>query len=324
VRFVESASIAASGNHLPQPSSSQPLRNTKTNTARPTLSVFCFTVCLSSPCTIKFGITATMSLQRQTFQHNSLTFSYLDSCPSAASDSHVLVALHGYLMEAATFAPLAAFLSPAWRVIALDQRGHGHSSHAPTYQRSDYIGDLEALFAHLNLPRAVFLGSSLGGVNAFQFAARHPERVHALIIEDIGAVVTDDISFILPWSGVSPTREDLIAKVGERFAPYLADSFRQTQEGWTLAFEPREMVASQNFLCGDHWKDFLATTCPALLIRGTQSRVTTPEHVEQMASRRPNTTLVTLEGGHILHMDQPALFHAAVSQFVDSLPAAAD
>ena len=83
-----------------------------------------------------------MNLQRHTFQHNALTFSYLDSTVG----THVLVALHGHLMEAATFVPLAASLSPAWRVIALDQRGHGHSSHAPTYHRADYIGDLEALY----------------------------------------------------------------------------------------------------------------------------------------------------------------------------------
>jgi esterase len=260
-----------------------------------------------------------MNFQRHTFEHNGLTFSYLDSGPHSVSDSRVLVALHGHLMEATTFVSLAASLAPPWRVIALDQRGHGHSSHAPTYQRSDYIGDLEALFAHLNLPQAVLLGSSLGGVNAFQFAARQPEKVSAFILEDIGAVVKDDISFILSWSGVAPTREGLIAKVGERFALYLSDSFRQTPEGWTLAFEPHEMVASQNALRGDHWQDFLATICPALLIRGTQSRVTTPELLEQMTLRRPNTTLLNLEGGHILHMDQPALFNAAVRQFLDSL-----
>jgi pimeloyl-ACP methyl ester carboxylesterase len=222
-------------------------------------------------------------------------------------------------MEASTFTQLAESLVPHWRVIALDQRGHGYSSHAPTYTRNDYIGDIEALFAHLSLRQAVLLGSSLGGVNAFQFAARHPERVSALIMEDIGAVVTDDISFILPWSGVSPTRDALIAKVGERFAPYLVDSFRQTPNGWTLAFEPREMVASQTCLCGDHWRDFLATACPALLIRGSQSRVTTAEHLEEMANRRPNTTLLTLDGGHILHMDQSAPFNTAVRHFLDSL-----
>jgi esterase len=220
-------------------------------------------------------------------------------------------------MEAATFAPLAAVpLAPHWRVIALDQRGHGHSSHAPTYQRSDYIGDLEALFAHLNLPQAVLLGSSLGGVNAFQFAARNPGQVSALIIEDIGAIVTDDISFILPlvrrlahprrprrqsWRALRPLPRRLLPS--------------RIPEGWTLAFEPHEMVASQNALRGDHWHDFLATTCPAPS-HFAAPKVASPsaELLEQMALRRPNTTLLTLEGGHILHMDQPALFNAAVSR----------
>jgi pimeloyl-ACP methyl ester carboxylesterase len=260
-----------------------------------------------------------MNLERHNFRHSGLNFSYLDSSSNSSSGANVLVALHGHMMEAATFTPLAEFLSPAWRVIALDQRGHGHSSHAPTYTRADYISDIEGLFTHLNLLKAALLGSSLGGVNAFQFAACHPERVSALIIEDIGAVVTDDISFILPWSGLSPTRDALIARVGERFAPYLVDSFRETPHGWTLAFEPSEMVASQNSLCGDHWQDFIATTCPALLIRGTESRVTTAEHLELMASRRPNTTLLTLEGGHILHMDAIELFNSALRQFLDSL-----
>jgi esterase len=260
-----------------------------------------------------------MNFERHTFLHDNLTFSYLDSGVYSDGDQRVLIALHAHLMEAATFVALGEFLSPPWRVIALDQRGHGHSNHARSYTRADYLSDLEALFAHTGLQQAVLLGSSLGGVNAFQFAARHPIRVRALILEDIGAIVSDDIRFILPWAGVSSTRQALIAKVGERFAPYLFDSFRCTDAGWTLAFEPSEMVASQNHLCGNHWQDFLTTSCPTLLIRGSQSRVTTPELLEQMSLRRPNTTLVTLEGGHIVHMDQPALFNTTVLQFLNSL-----
>ena len=46
------------------------------------------------------------------------------------------------------------------------------------------------MFEHIGIVKTVLLGNSLGGVNAYQFAARHPERVKALIIEDIG---TDEI-----------------------------------------------------------------------------------------------------------------------------------
>jgi pimeloyl-ACP methyl ester carboxylesterase len=254
-------------------------------------------------------------MERHEFHRDGLTFSYLDG----GGDGRLLIALHGHLMEGATFVELAAALAPEWRVVALDQRGHGRSSHAPSYTRADYVGDLAALFEHLGAMRAVLLGSSLGGVNAYQFAARYPEKVVALIIEDIGAVVSDDISFVLPWAGTFATREALIAQVGARFAPYLEDSFRRVQGGWRLAFDPQEMVVSQGGLCGDHWKDWLATTCPALLIRGLESRVTTAEMVEQMAERRPNTVLVSLNGGHILHMDARVEFTQAVRAFLSGL-----
>jgi esterase len=257
-------------------------------------------------------------MQRHYFRHDGLTLSYLD----AAGDGPVLVALPSHWMEGVTYAPLAAALAPAWRVVALDQRGHGHSDHAPRvsgYTRDAYLGDLAALFAHLGLDTAVLLGNSLGGVNAYQFAARHPERVRALIIEDIGAVVADDTSFALSWGGTFPSREALAERVGPRFRPYLEDAFRETTEGWRLAFDPRDMVASQGQLNGDHWVDWLATTCAALLIRGRESRVTTPEMVEQMAARRPNTRLVTLAGGHVVHLDDPAGFAAVVQAFLQAL-----
>ena len=254
-------------------------------------------------------------MDRHDFQRNGLTLSFLD----AGGSGSVLIALHAHLMEGLTFAPLAEAVAPQWRVIALDQRGHGHSDHASTYRRGDYLGDIAALFTHLGLETAVLLGNSLGGANAYQFAARHAERVSGLVIEDIGAVIADDTSFVLPWAGTFATREALVERIGARFEPYFADSFRQTPDGWKLAVEPRDMVASQALLNGDHWDDWLASRCPALLIRGRDSKVTTAAHFDDMAARRPNTTLVTLEGGHVVHMDNPAGFAAAVTMFLRSL-----
>jgi pimeloyl-ACP methyl ester carboxylesterase len=254
-------------------------------------------------------------MQRNSFQNGGLTLSYLD----VGGEAPVLLALHAHLMEAVTYEALAAAVAPHWRVIALDQRGHGYSSHAGSYTRLDYLGDIEALLTHLHVGQAALLGNSLGGVNAYQFAAGWPDRVIALIVEDIGAIVADDISFILPWEGVFPTREELEARIGQRFVPYLRDSFRHDAEGWSLAFHPREMLLSQQQLIGDHWKDWLASTCPALILRGRESRVTTQEHVDQMAQRRRNCQVVTLDGGHALHVDNPAEFNAEVSRFLELL-----
>ena len=254
-------------------------------------------------------------MERHDFHHDGLRLSYLDQ----GGDGRVLIALHAHFMEAVTFAPLAAGLAPGWRVVALDQRGHGYSDHAPSYTRDDYIRDVEALFEHLRLSQAVVLGNSLGGVNAYQFAARHPEKVRALVIEDIGAEVRDDLSFALAWDGQFALREALAERVGPRFLPYIEDWFRKTPAGWRVAFDPRGMVESGKGLSGDHWQDWLATACPALLIRGRDSRVTTQAAVEQMASRRPNTRLEILEGGHVLHVDNPTGFAQAVKTFVKEL-----
>jgi pimeloyl-ACP methyl ester carboxylesterase len=250
-------------------------------------------------------------MERHYFHHDGLRFSYLDSC----GNNPALVALHAHFMESVTYASLADAL-PGWRVVALDQRGHGYTDHAQSYARVDYIEDLKALFEHANLNQAVVLGNSLGGANAYQFAARYSNLVRGLIVEDLFAEVRDDITFALAWEGEFPTREALAARVGPRFLPYLEASFREESGSWRLAFNPSEMVESQKLLCGDHWNDWLATTCPALLLRGRESRVTTQAGMEQMVTRRPNARLVTLDGGHILHFDNPTDFVDSVRDFL--------
>jgi len=252
---------------------------------------------------------------RSQFQRDGLTLSYLDT----GAGNQILVALHSHWMEAATYTNLALALSPEWRVIALDQRGHGHSDHASSYTREDYIGDLLVLFEHLKIEKAVLLGNSLGGVNAYQFAARHPERTQALIVEDIGPAPNLDASFVLAWEGTFQSQEALEEHIGPRFLPYLADSFRSTPSGWRLAFEPRDIFESQLQLNGDHWADWLASECPALLIRGRDSRVTTQNQLEQMEAQRPNARLVTLDGGHVVHQDNPKGYENAVREFLDSI-----
>lgn len=255
-------------------------------------------------------------MERHYFKNNNLKLSYLDS----EQGERILIALHSHWMEAVTFAPMAAVLAPEWRVIALDQRGHGYSDHATSYTRDDYLSDLNAFFKHLNITTpVVMLGNSLGGVNTYQFSARYPELIRAMIIEDVGVEIDIGIRFSLPWAGVYKTREDLDNKIGPRLLPYLTDSFRETEEGWRLAFEPAELVHSAELVWGDHWQDWLATDCPTLLIRGDDSRVTTQDHFEAMAARRENTKLVLMEGGHVLHMDNFPGFMLVINDFLNRI-----
>ncbi len=131
-----------------------------------------------------------MEMSRHSYSRDDLKLSYLD----ADTEGMPLVALHAHWMEAATFRLLAESLASAWRLVALDQRGHGFSDHARSYRREDYLGDLEALLDHLGLKNVILRGNSLGGVNAYQYAAKRPGRVRALVVEDIGVEIDDNVS----------------------------------------------------------------------------------------------------------------------------------
>ncbi|MGW0145780.1 alpha/beta fold hydrolase [Streptomyces sp. NPDC003333] len=229
-----------------------------------------------------------------------------------------LLALHGHFNEGRTFAHLARALFPHWRVVAPDQRGHGFSDRGPDFSREGYVADATALITHLGLDRPVVLGHSLGGVNAYQLAARHPELVSALVIEDIGTEIDDDLSFCLSWPHRAPSRTALVEGLGDS-ARYLTGALREYADGWGLAFRPEDMVTSVGHVNGDHWADWLATDCPALLIHGTRSDTLTEAHAKDLATRRPHTTLVHLPTGHTVHETDPEGYAATVSAFLATL-----
>ncbi|MFF0595981.1 alpha/beta fold hydrolase [Streptomyces antibioticus] len=229
-----------------------------------------------------------------------------------------LLALHGHFGEGRTFTRLARELGDSWRVIALDQRGHGHSDRPADFSRAGYVEDAAAVLDHLGIGGAVVLGHSLGGVNAYQLAARFPGLVDGLIVEDIGAEVDDDLSFCLSWPRRAPTHAGLLEGLGPSVR-YLMDAVREYADGWGLAFETADMHDSQQHLNGDHWDDWLAGNCSALLVRGGRSTVLSAEHAKDMAARRARTRLVELPAGHTVHETVPVEFAAVVREFLGTL-----
>jgi pimeloyl-ACP methyl ester carboxylesterase len=100
-----------------------------------------------------------------------------------------LLALHGWLDNAASFVPMAAALAEC-DLVALDLPGHGASFHSPPTAEYSLYGTLLDLLAAANAlgwPRFALLGHSLGGALATLLAAVAPERVSSLhLIEALG------------------------------------------------------------------------------------------------------------------------------------------
>ncbi|MET9959864.1 alpha/beta hydrolase [Streptomyces sp. NPDC006326] len=253
---------------------------------------------------------------RATLDLDGRALSYLDF----GGTGRPLLALHGHLSEGSSFCALAAALGPGWRVIAPDQRGHGDSDRASDYTRAGYVADLRALVDHLGLDRFTLLGHSLGAVNAFHLAAELPHRVEALVNLDTAADIpradTSPLAFVLSFPYTADSREELLSALGPA-APLLGGALRPLPGGgWRLPFHPQDTVTSENAVHGDHWQQWLAGDCPALLLHGTSSQVLGAELAAEMVARRPRTTYAALDADHFLQLRDPEGVHAAVRSFL--------
>src|SRR5215207_10811362 len=97
-----------------------------------------------------------------------------------------MVLLHGFMAHARTWDLFAAELARDYRVIAVDQRGHGDSDPGAEYGPELYVREFAGLVAALKLPPFVLVGMSMGGRNSIVYSSRHPEQVQRLVIVDIG------------------------------------------------------------------------------------------------------------------------------------------
>lgn len=226
---------------------------------------------------------------RKFFSSASLRLSYLDY---GGESDNVLLLLHGHLGKARTFSEVAAQF-PDFHVMGLDQRGHGWSGHPEDrdYSREGYIGDILAFIRTVLDGRPVtLLGHSLGGLNAYQFAARYPELVKAVIVEDIGAEIQGDLSFAekLPErTGSLRELREALKQAGLKNIDYFIEGSFEDEKGWGLRCDLPGMRISQENCNGAWWDDWLSSTCPILLIHGRQSFVMDEAQAERMASRRP-------------------------------------
>ena len=120
-----------------------------------------------------------------------LRFHYREYGPAAPRrlrrDMPAIVLLHGLASTSRIWIMMAPLLARRYRVLALDQRGHGESAKPDgLYDFKAVVGDLAAFVDATGLDRPVIVGHSWGGNVALEYAATHPRRTGALILTDGG------------------------------------------------------------------------------------------------------------------------------------------
>lgn len=257
-------------------------------------------------------------------------------------DGLPLLALHGWLDNAASFDHIACRLHKA-QIIAFDLPGHGLSDARPpgaVYHLIDYAFDLVAVANELKWEKFSLLGHSLGANIASVIAATFPSRISKLIlIEGIGPL--SKRSDVSPHGLRRSIQEfTLLQKDIPLFFKTLREAINMRSKTGNLRMSSIETLAKRGVVKGEKgfcWRidprlkasypqyfteeqviAFLdAIQAPTLLIRGSSGLLRDDDRFKVRCSHIKNLKVVTLSGGHHLHLDDPASVEKVIAEFLD-------
>ncbi|WP_305783269.1 alpha/beta fold hydrolase [Symbioplanes lichenis] len=249
-------------------------------------------------------------LERGTIERDGVRLSFL-----IGGEGPPVVLLHGLAGSAEEFAPTARALLPDHRVVALDQRGHGHSTRRPAdLSRRAYADDVAAVIEHAGGP-VTLVGQSMGGHTALLVAAWHPELVERLILVEAGVGGTDDPDagrriedFFAGWPVPFVSREAAAEHLG---GTPIAHAWAADLDGdLRPRFDADVMGAAiAPVLAAARWDEWAAITAATLLVRGERGIIPQAE-VDRMLELQPAARLVEVAGAeHDVHLDQPEAWY---------------
>jgi len=262
------------------------------------------------------------------------------SCPGTP-----VVCLPGLTRTTADFDDLARALAVGEltrRVIALDSRGRGQSANDPdpkNYTPAVELLDLLTVLNALNISRAVFVGSSRGGILAMLLAASHPEIIAGTVLHDIGPVI-EPAGVARIKSYVGKLREpsnlnegaDMLRELFAAQFPKLtaAQWFAAAERTWkkeagklVQTYDPALATTLADFNI-EHplpplWNEFDALAgAPVLVIRGANSDILSAATVREMRARHPGLQVIEVaDQGHVPFLDNADLIQR-IGDFVTS------
>lgn len=224
-----------------------------------------------------------------------------------ATPRATILCMPGLTRNAADFDFICQHLSDTYRLIAVDQRGRGLSAwdaNPENYNPLMYVTDMFTLLDVLALPSVILLGTSLGGFMAMLMAAMQPERVSALILNDVGPEIDPQgMARIQGYVGtpqIANNWDEAMMRTRAVLANELPDLndddwwnitralYRETPAGkFELAYDPAIAGpadgAKSTIELPTLWAQFeLLINKPLLLIRGAASDILARECVDKM------------------------------------------
>ena len=285
------------------------------------------------------GVTFTKEVEPQDrdASANGLRFHYLEW---GEPGNPTMLLLHGFAQTCHSWDFIALTFSDRFRVISMDQRGHGDTDWAPDrdYSPEAHQKDTHAFVQAIGLDDFVLIGLSMGGRNALTYAAHHPERVKAVVIVDAAPETLraggENIRRFVQQEDELDSVEEFVERVlvynprrsPEQVRGSIMHNLKQLPNGkWTWKYDKLLRSSDQRWrsdpaLTDRLWGYVESLQPPTLVVRGAKSDLIASQTAEEMHRRIPNGTLATVEGaGHLVPGDNPAGFERAVAEFLGSL-----
>ncbi|ADW71083.1 alpha/beta fold hydrolase [Granulicella tundricola] len=243
---------------------------------------------------------------------------------------------HQYMLQNDVWPRLSAHR----QIIMYDQRGTGKSQHVregASQTMAAQVADLEAIRAHLNLPRIDLVGDSYGGLVSIAYTAAHPDRVERLVLSDSAAPNPKKMVHLLP--DVFPDVEERSAaeqaKLGDTpeasnanliahfrmifYSPELRDEYlnkflaKDKTLGSTPATSKAVWAANQG---GDLTAMLPAFHCPTLVVTGRYDMNVAPINAWLMHKAIPGARFEAFEkSGHLPSYEEPEKYVKVLDEF---------
>lgn len=253
-----------------------------------------------------------------------------------------VLCLHGLTRNVKDFEDLAPMIAAKGRrVIVASQRGRGRSDPDPQIERYTppvYAADMLGLLDDLGIERAVFVGTSMGGLITMMVAGLQPQRIAAAVLNDIGPSIsapgleriqqnTSSREPAADWDeAAARTREANLAAFPKRagdgafWRDFAKKTWIETADGQVALDYDGGII---QMIGGDaevpdiweYWEPFAAI--PTLLVRGGISDLLSPATVAEMKRRKPDLDFAEVpDVGHAPFMTEPEAW-AKIEEFLD-------
>ena len=244
-----------------------------------------------------------------------------------------IILLHGFSFSLESWDGWAAELKQHYRVIRYDLLGHGLTGPDPKsrYSPIERAGFLEKVMDTLSIQNAIIGGNSLGGLIAWRFAVKHPNRVKALVLVAPGGYSINGVTetpveapaavkayFKHPTDlGVQYTLNQLYAD------PKLVTSQRVqlAKDMITIKSNGQEFIKSiAEFTLPEPSNDLAKIKVPTLLLWGKKDRIIPIDHANKFAANIKNSQFIKYDNaGHIPHEELTAATVKDVEVFIKNI-----